>query len=138
MIGGWGGSFSTGRSRAMHVGKFSLNTPSRTGNQLLRKARLAQKGRDHRHTSSHRVVVGKQSSYCWVNRQGNTAPDVVLSAVTLMAAFLEAAEPCRWPHFAGSHSGGLEKSGRFSSGAFVFLGETKGARPIYLIRDNTK
>lgn len=65
-------------------------------------------------------------------------PDVILSAVTLMAAFLEATVPCWWLHFAGGHSGGLEKSSRFSSGAFVFLGETKGAQPIYLIRDNTK
>lgn len=39
--------------------------------------------------SSHHVVVGKKSSYRWVNRQGNTEHVSLSSHVTLRGAFLE-------------------------------------------------
>lgn len=84
--------------------------------------------------------MGKKSSYRWGNRQGNTEHDVIISARDINGSLpgIHCAVPvatlCKRPLWGPRE----EQMGLFSSGAFTFLGETEGARSIYLIRDNVK
>lgn len=47
--------------------------------------------------SSHRVAVGKKSSYHWVNRQGNTEHEVIISARDINESLPGITVQCWWP-----------------------------------------